>query len=266
MKIPKEPRSGSASRTSTGNNTFENPCRCCYYELGMSWFQLDPESIAARMRAAGKVEEMPTLGTFVRRGIIGFTLVSLAGFAPWALAGRWFYRAIGEAGLYVVCAVVFVGLSGLLMHRLILGTGSLGRFYKLFSLAFAGYAIAWILGWIMLRGHPGSVLGLLGGTMLMGWILTRAFDATQFLFQVVAALFIFNAAGYFLGGIVEAKIAAWKETVLIGVTMAKPVRMMIAKLSWGFCYGVGFGAGLGLAFYYCQTAVRRLMAGTTSQS
>jgi hypothetical protein len=36
-----------------------------------------------------------------------------------------------------VCAIVFIVLSGLLLHRLIIGPGSLGRFYKLFSAAFA---------------------------------------------------------------------------------------------------------------------------------
>src|SRR3954451_21357803 len=86
----------------------------------MSWFQLDPESIAERVRASGGVANAPSLGASLIRGIVGFTLVSVAGFAPWALAGRWFHRAIGEAGLYILCAVVFIGLGGLLLHRLII--------------------------------------------------------------------------------------------------------------------------------------------------
>ena len=83
----------------------------------MSWFQLDSEAVAARVRANGPPANIPSLGDSVRRGVVGFTLVSLAGFAPWAFFGRWFYRNIGEAGLYLICAFVFIGLAGPLMHR-----------------------------------------------------------------------------------------------------------------------------------------------------
>ena len=102
----------------------------------MALFQLDPQSIAQRVQAGGQLPRVPTLGESVLRGMIGFTLVSLGGFAPWVLAGRWFYRNLGEVGLYATCAIVFIGLSGLLLHRLIVGPGSLVRFYKIFSLAF----------------------------------------------------------------------------------------------------------------------------------
>ncbi|MEZ0388828.1 MAG: hypothetical protein ACAI34_17270, partial [Verrucomicrobium sp.] len=121
----------------------------------MSWFQLDPQRLAERTRSAGM--QPPSLGASLWRGIIGFTLVSVAGFVPWAVFGRWFYRHIGEAGLYGVCALVFIGLSAPLMHRLIMGPGSMSRFFKLFSLSFAAYSVAWIGGWMALRDHPGSV-------------------------------------------------------------------------------------------------------------
>src|SRR5687768_3997476 len=99
----------------------------------MSWFELDPVSIANRMRASHS-PVVPSLGESVTRGIIGFTVVSIAGFAPWAVFGRWLYRQIGEAGMYAVCAVVFIGLSSPLLHRLIIGAGSLSRFYKVFTI------------------------------------------------------------------------------------------------------------------------------------
>lgn len=127
----------------------------------MSWFQLDPSSLASRVQ---RPAELPSLGASIMRGIAGFTMVSIAGFAPWAVFGRWFYRQIGEAGLYTVCAIVFIGLSGLLMHRLIIGSGSLGRFYKLFSLSFAAYSVAWIVGWMTIRGHAGSFAWALRGS------------------------------------------------------------------------------------------------------
>src|SRR5262245_33472696 len=140
----------------------------------MSWFQLDPDSIAERVRANGRPAKVPNLGTSLQRGILGFTVLSVAGFVPWAVFGRWFYRNVGELGLYVVCALVFIGLSGPLMHRLIIGPGSLSRFYKLFGITFAAYSVLWIVGWMALRGHSGSLAGLLLGTTAMGWMLARA--------------------------------------------------------------------------------------------
>lgn len=222
----------------------------------MSWFQLDPESLASRVQGPAG---LPSLGASVMRGIIGFTIVSIAGFAPWAIFGRWFYRQIGEAGLYALCAIVFIGLSGLLMHRLIIGSGSLGRFYKLFSLSFTAYSVAWILGWMSLRGHPGSLVGLFAGTALMGWMLAVAFDAQKSVVQIVAALFILNALGYFVGGWVEAAAISSRQISVFGTVLEKRTQAMLAKLLWGVCYGFGFGAGLGLAFHLCQARARALV-------
>ena len=81
-------------------------------------FGLDPQSIAERVRASGQPPRVPTLRESVLRGMIGFTLVSLGGFAPWVLAGRWFYRNTGEAGLYAVCAVVFSAFLWMSIRRL----------------------------------------------------------------------------------------------------------------------------------------------------
>lgn len=217
----------------------------------MSWFQLDPSAIAGRVRAAGSPVNVPSLAASLWRGVIGFTLVSVAGFAPWAVSGRWFYRQIGEAGLYAVCATVFIGLSGLLLHRLIIGPGSLGRFYKLFSTAFAVYSVAWIVGWMALRGHPGSLAGLFAGTVLMGWILATAFEARDAVLKVIAALFLSNAAGYFIGGEIEAALIHQHA--------------LAAMLLWGVSYGIGFGAGLGLAFHLCQAPVRALLAANPQE-
>ena len=209
----------------------------------MSWFQLDPTSIATRARAAGST--VPSLGASLTRGIIGFTVVSVAGFVPWAVFGRWFHTHGGEAVMYAACAVVFIALTSPLLHRLIIGPGSVSRFYKLFSLSFTAYSIAWIIGWMMLRGHPGSIAGLFSGTMIMACMLVAAFDALRSVVKVFLALFVFNAAGYFIGGVSEAMFI--KEYPLA------------AKLSWGLFYGIGLGAGLGLAFHLCQERVRKLL-------
>lgn len=211
----------------------------------MSWFQLDPKSIAARARTAGS--PVPSLGASLRRGMVGFTIVSVAGFVPWAVFGQRLRMLVGEAGMYAVCAVVFLALTAPLLHRLIIGPGSVSRFYKLFGIAFSAYSVAWIGGWMALRGHPGSIAGLAAGTMLMAFMLVAAFDALRIVVKVFLALFVLNTIGYFVGGLSEAVLI--KEHPLA------------AKLSWGVFYGIGLGAGLGLAFHFCQERARKILAG-----
>jgi hypothetical protein len=99
----------------------------------MATLGLAPKQIADRVKAVGRIPHVPSMAESVLRGTLGFTIVSVAGFAPWALGGRWLHHAIGEIGLYAACAPVFVALSGLLLHRLIIGPGSHMRFYVLFT-------------------------------------------------------------------------------------------------------------------------------------
>ena len=224
----------------------------------MSWLQLDPESLASRAQGS----PAPTLGASLRRGIVGFTLVSVAGFLPWGVFGKWFRGHGGELAMYAVCALVFIVLSGLLLHRLIMGKGSLVRFYQLFGVAFTAYSIAWIAGWMALRGHAGSLAGLFAGTAVMGWILSTAFAATGQTWKIIAALFVLNSTGYFIGGMIEEALVKICECSG-GVPLAKPTQMLLAKMQWGVCYGLGLGAGLGLAFWLCQTRARALLRANT---
>lgn len=215
----------------------------------MGWFQLDPDSIVARVRSSGSPPAIPSLGASLLRGSLGFTVVSVAGFCPWALAGGWLHRRVGEAGMYAACAAVFIGLSGLLLHRLIIGPGSRSRFTKLFGLAFAVYSAAWIAGWMGLHridDDLGSLVGLFAGTSLMGAVLAAAFGRWSAALPSIAALFVLNTAGYYVGGWVEAALAA--------------TNLRAAMLLWGVFYGLGLGAGLGLAFHLCQKTVRERLA------
>ena len=221
----------------------------------MSWFQLDPSSLAARAEGTA----VPSLGALVWRGIWGFTLVSIAGFAPWGLFGRRFRFPGGELTMYLVCALVFLLLSGLLLHRLILGKGSLSRFYTLFTPAFALYSVAWIAGWMLVGGHAGSVVGLLSGTAIMGWMLAAAFDAKGQTLKVIAALFVLNSLGYFIGGVIKAAILNMPELTIVGITLAPHTQRTLALMQWGVCYGIGLGAGLGVAFHLCQRRARELL-------
>ena len=224
----------------------------------MSWFQLDAESTLERVRASGRPAKVPSLGRSLVQGMAGFMVLSVAGFAPWAAGGRWLHRHVGEMGLYLVCAAVFIGLSGPLLHGLIIGPKTLGRFYKIFGIAFSVYAVLWIAGWMVLRGHPGSVVGLLAGTTAMGWILARGFGSREMV-KIVAVLFILNSLGYFIGGVVEGGVMGMKSLSLLGSPVPRRTQGLIAMLLWGVFYGFGFGAGLGWAFYLCQARARELL-------
>ena len=205
----------------------------------MGLFQLDPQSIVDRAKAAGAPPSVPALGASVVRGVVGFTLLSVAGFLPWVLG---LSKRIGTAGMYAACAAVFIGLSGPLLHRLILGPGSLSRFYKLFGLAFALYSAAWIGCYLGLRGHAGGIVGLLAGTALMGGLFAAAFEERRAALPSIASLFLLNLAGYYGGNAVE-----------LAIVRSHPQAAMVL---YGVCYGIGFGAGLGLAFHLCQKTAR----------
>ena len=165
-------------------------------------------------------------------------------FAPWPILDLWFRRGT-EAQLYIACTTIFIGLSGPLLHRLIIGPGSLSRFYKLFAPAFIAYAAVWIAFWVWLRGRNGEIAGLLGGTAVMGAILAFAFDAQRSIVKIVVALFMLNALGYFIGGWFEGRLGIHHR--------------LAAMMIWAVCYGVGFGAGLGVAFHVCQARAREAL-------
>lgn len=226
----------------------------------MNWLHLDTERVIARVRSSGTPAGIPTLGDSVRRGVAGFTLLSVAGFAPWAVLGRWLHARVGEGGLYAACALVFIGLSGPLLHGLILGPGSLGRFYGLPGMAFAANSVLWMAGWMSLGGHPGSLAGLLAGTTAMAWILAAAFGAREVAWKVAAALFLLNSAGYFAGGWIEGVILGMNSAPIVGQFLSRSALGLVVKLLWGVGYGIGFGAGLGLAMHWCQARTRAALA------
>ena len=203
----------------------------------------------------------PSLAGSLARGVVGFTLVSIAGFAPWAVAGMWLFNSFGEFWVYTSCALAFIACSGLSLHRLIIGPGSLARFYKVFGLTFAAYAATWIFCWMMIAGEVGCLIGLFTGAAIMGWKLTDAFDAPQATVPVVLALIASNMLGFYGGGFVQGRVTRSPEITLFLVSLHIARPSMLGQFLWGAVYGLCFGAGIGLAFYLCQAKARALLRG-----
>lgn len=196
-----------------------------------------------------------SVGSAVLRGTVGFAAVSLAGFSVWAFAGRWFYSNTGEVGLYIACAVVFLGLSGLLLHPLLRGPGSLIRFYKAFIPAFMAYAVIWSAAWFVGKTGAGEWIGSLAGSLVFTALIGRSLGNLQSWGRVAAVMFVAHSAGYFLGGkLMYWMIGSGGAEMFAGLT--KSQIGLMAKLGWGLLYGLGFGAGLGYAFFVFQKATK----------
>lgn len=182
-------------------------------------------------------------------GTIAFTAVSLAGFSVWAFAGGWFYRNVGEAGLYAVTTVVFIGLAGLLMHPLLFGPNRLARFYAAFVPAFMAYAVVWCACWFALGFGDGEWLGSFLGCTAFAFVLGKMLGSTERILNVILLLFAAHSAGYFAGGIVYGALRDPPE--LLG-GLSRQQFSLLARMLWGLFYGLGFGVGIGFAFHQFQ--------------
>ncbi len=169
-----------------------------------------------------------------------FTVVALMGFAPWALGGSWFYRNIGEIGLYSVCLAVFLFAALLLLPPLLTGEQRYRRTASSIIPAYTLYAIIWCVSWFVLGGKLGEWIGaIIGGTafvLVCAWRLgkPRALFVACLLFVSV------HAGGYFAGD----AAMTWCK--------AQGFPKSIGMWAWGLCYGLGFGAGLGYVVAVCQ--------------
>ncbi len=181
-------------------------------------------------------------------GAGSFALVSLAGFSVWAFAGRWFYRNVGEAGLYVAIAAVFLGLSGLLLHPLVQGPNRHRRFQSAFLPAFLAYAIVWSAAWFLLKNKAGEWIGSAAGCLAFATVACLIFRQPRAIPACAAVLFVTHSAGYFLGD----RFMTWLTAPGLASPFPSATKAQLgtlAKLGWGLFYGLGFGAGLGFTFH-----------------
>jgi len=179
------------------------------------------------------------------RGALGFATVSVAAFSVWAFAGKWVSAFVGEIGLYGAVAFVFIVLSGLLLNGLVPGPLRILWFYRVFAPAFLAYAATWCALWFWLRFGLGEWLGSLGGSLAFCLVVAAAFRNFAPLLASTSVLFVTHSAGYFLG----AEAMAW---VARSGDPSDPVLSVASKLAWGLLYGLGFGSGLGYAFFTFQ--------------
>jgi len=165
-------------------------------------------------------------------GGFGFALVSVAAYSVWA-----FVRLRSEVALYSSIALVFLGLSGLVLHRLMHPPRRMVRFYLVFVPAFLAYAAAWSGCWFATRSRLGEWAASLAGSVAFTAVAGVLLGRRRGWLVATGVLFAAHSAGYFLGG--------WAYEQLHG-SPALP------RLSWGFCHGLGFGAGLGFVFHSFQ--------------
>jgi hypothetical protein len=178
----------------------------------------------------------------ILQGSLRFATVSVLAYAIWALGG-----SMGTTTLYAGIAGVFVILSGLLMFPLLKGTNRIARFYAAFIPGFLLYAILWCAGWFGIRGNPGELLGSAAGLAGLTCILMFSFRTRDVFLPVFGVLFTFHTLGYTFGGMCY--YASHGKGILAPVLESK---VALGRLLWGLFHGLGFGAGLGYAFYKCQ--------------
>ena len=180
-----------------------------------------------------------------------FGLVSLGGFAPWALEDLILPKSVGELGLYAGCLIFFIVFAEIFLAPLVHGPDARKRFHRAFVPAFIAYAVVWSACWFALKFGRGEWLGLAAGCATFALIVGKMLGAKSGYAKAIFVLILAHAAGYFMGAYVfglrrhpPGFLASWPKRDLLTA----------AKLAWGLFYGLGFGAGIGYAFHLFQPA------------
>lgn len=178
---------------------------------------------------------VPSLARAITIGAIGFCIVSLCVFATVAFGEEWMYRTLGVAGAYLIWALLFVVLSGVVFDSLVVVRARFANFYLLWAVAFLAYAAAWMLAYFVLGRTIGELVGSLAGSVLMAVVLAAGFGATRAILKLSAVLFVGNALSYFLGAALLESYASQTGMLLFGIV-----------------YGLFFGAGIGAVLHMVQ--------------
>jgi hypothetical protein len=137
--------------------------------------------------------------------------------------------------------------SGILRRRGA-GPNSFLRFGKAFLPAFIAYSVAWFACWKALGWVKGEWLGSLAGSVVFVAVVGGSLGSLKPLPKAALAVFVGHSAGYFLGGPIH-------------YAVKDPSLRTLGILAWGLLYGLGFGAGIGYAFYVLQEEPSRPAPG-----
>jgi hypothetical protein len=178
-----------------------------------------------------------------------FAVVSVLAFGFWAMDPAILPKRYREIGVFAGCLIFFCVFAEIFLVKLAHEPNARKKFNRSFVPAFIVYALAWSGCWFALKFGLGEWLGSALGCAAFAFILGRRLGAREGYPKAIVFLIVTHAAGYFVGGkmFLMARhppefMAAWpKEDV-----------WTTAKLLWGLCYGLGFGAGMGYAFEIFQ--------------
>ncbi|MCD6048663.1 MAG: hypothetical protein K0Q55_66 [Verrucomicrobia bacterium] len=205
----------------------------------------------------------PSAAAAVFNGAWRFTIASLAVFGLWAFGGGWFYKNLGEAGFYLVCAIAFIGLSGMLLHGLVAQRVTLPRFYGAFTLAFMTYSVVWSACWFILRGKNGEWAGSVAGPVALAILLLRQTKTHPASIPLLLGVVALHSLGYFAGDSLYhwVKSPAGIETLS---SLSKGERFKLGAMLWGLAYGLGLGSALGLVLHQIATQPPKAEAAPAS--
>ena len=173
----------------------------------------------------------PSLPFAIIYGCLSFGAVSTLAYSIWA-----FRLVPGTAGLYTTTALVYLGLGGLALSRLVAVPGAARRFTLCFATVFLAYAVGWCVFWFGLRGkYLADLWGAMAGLAAMTWLFQLAFGRRRGFLGMFLVLLALHSAGYYAG-----------EQLYAAVGRAN------GRLLWGAAHGLGFGAGLGYVLFHCQ--------------
>lgn len=176
-----------------------------------------------------------------------FALTGVGAFAVWAFAGRWFYETVGEGALFAATAAVFIALAGITLAPLLPGPRRVVRLYRVFVPAFVAYAVVWSGVYFLLGRGLGEWLGSLLGSVAFVTVASWLLGNPRAIVVASAVFFAAHTLGYFAGGGLAAAIMRAADAGALS-GLSPETGAVVAKLSWGLVYGLGFGAGLGYTF------------------
>jgi hypothetical protein len=214
------------------------------------------DELLGAMNTPAETSAIPSgsLAGAMLRGAVGFAVVSIVAFSVWAFGSGLFRGRGGEPVLYAAIAVVFLGLTGLVMHPLVEGDRKLARFYAAFVPAFLLYAIVWSGFWFWLKFGLGEWLGAAAGSLVFVAYTAWRLGQWKSFWIAAAVFFVLHTAGYFAGGWCTYKLLGAAKAGMVSF-LTKDQLGVLAKLSWGLFYGLGFGGGLGYAYRVLQRPV-----------